>query len=152
VVLTCSAALIARSWLQSAARESFPVSAVALLCAASATCVQFDPVGNHEAFPSSSTIRVLGIDLNTRLTLLTLCCLGTAEALRARGRGYGVGALMMMCVGLLAAAFAVYSTPDAVWWGYFATSVVALGAFAALAAALPYARAVALPAYAARSG
>ena len=150
VLFTASAALIVRSWLQSTVRESFPVSAVALICAAAAICVQFDPVGNHETFPASSTVCVLGVVFFLWLLLLTLSCLGTAEALRARGRDCKAASLMMACVGLLAAVFAMYSTPDAVWWGYFATTAVATGTFAALAAGLRNVRTDTLAAYAPR--
>ncbi len=138
----CSAALLVTAWSQSASRESFPWTAVVLLCGASAICVQFDPLGDHERFPASSTIRAFGLDLNTRLVLLTLCCLGAAETLRTRGRSYRLGSLLMACVGLVAAAFAAYSTPDALWWGYFASSAVAVGTFAALGAGLPLSRVI----------
>jgi hypothetical protein len=133
VLFTSSAALIVRRWAQSPQREGFPSTIVILLLAASAICVQFDPVGDHDLFPSSSTIRVLGFDLNTRLVLLALCCLGAAEALRAEGRRYRAGALLAVCAGLLSAVFSAYSTPDALWWGYFATTAVAVVTFAALA-------------------
>jgi hypothetical protein len=138
VLFTSSAAMLVANWAQSNPRESFPSTAVVLLCAASALCVQFDPVGDHELFPASSTIRVLGADLNTRLVLLALCCLGTAEALRGKGRSYRSGALLVAGIGLVAAGFAIFSTEDVLWWGYFATSLVAVGTFAAVATALPH--------------
>jgi hypothetical protein len=131
-----SAALLVRHWVCSPARESFPTSAVALLCAASAICVQFDPIGDRNIFAGSSTIDLFDVHLNTRLTLLALCCLGAAESLRARGSGYRTPAIWLATTGVMSAAFSATTTPDVLWWGYFATSTVAIGAFATIALAL----------------
>jgi hypothetical protein len=133
----CSAALLARRWACAPVREPFPTSSVVLLCAASAICVQFDPIGDASIFPASSTIEWLDLELNTRLVLLALCCLGASESLRARGNGYRLGALSLAAAGVMSAVFSACSTPSALWWGYFATSVVAIGAFASMIAEAP---------------
>jgi len=129
----CAATLLVRRWTCASTREPFPTTGVALLCAASAICVQFDPIGDRNIFPGSSTIEWFGLDLNTRLVLLALCCLGAAESVRARGASYRGGAVALAAAGLLSAGLSAYSTPDALWWGYFATTMIATSAFAAVA-------------------
>ena len=133
---TCSAALLVRHWACLPTRESFPTSAVVLLCAASAACVQFDPIGDRNIFPGSSMIEWFDLDLNTRLVLLALCCLGAAESLRARGSSYRASAALLAAAGLMSVAFSAYSTPGALRWSYFATTAVAIGTFAAVAISL----------------
>jgi hypothetical protein len=132
-LLFFAAALLVRRWACSRTREHFPTSGVVLLCAASAICVQFDPIGDRNIFPGSSTIELLGLHLNTRLVLLGLCCLGAAESLRARGPGYRTGAAALAVAGLMSAGFSTYSAADALRWGYFATTLVGIGTFAAVA-------------------
>ncbi|MEJ0035687.1 MAG: hypothetical protein WDO68_06370 [Gammaproteobacteria bacterium] len=131
-----AAAFVVRHWASATTREPFPTSAVVLLCAASAMCVQFDPIGDRNIFPGSSTIDWFGLRLNTRLVLLALCCLGAGESLRSRGAGYRSGAASLATVGGVSAIFSAYSTPDTLWWGYFATTVIAIGTFATVALAL----------------
>jgi hypothetical protein len=131
-----SAALLVRRWACAPVREPFPTSTVVLLAAASFICVQFDPIGDRHIFPASSTIDWLGLQLNTRLVLLALCSLGASESLRARGNGYRAAALSLVAVGAISALFSACSTPNALWWGYFASSAVATGAFASAAFAL----------------
>jgi hypothetical protein len=131
-----SAALLARRWACAPVREPFPTSAVVLLAAASAICVQFDPIGDRNIFPASSTVDWLGFHLNTRLVLLALCSLGASESLRARGNGYRAAALSLALVGAISVLFSACTTPSALWWGYFASSAVAIGAFASVAFAL----------------
>ncbi len=116
-------------------REPFPTTGVALLCAASAICVQFDPIGDQNIFPGSSTIEWFGLDLNTRLLLLALCCLGAAESVAVPA----VPAIARGAVALAAAgaaecrAFGIQRPDDALWWGYFATTMIATSTFAAVA-------------------
>ena len=38
----------------------------------------------------------------------------------------------MVAVGVMSACFATFSTADTLWWGYFATTVVALATFTTL--------------------
>lgn len=128
-----AAALLVRRWAFATTRERFPTTGVLLLCAASAICVQFDPIGDRNIFPGSSTIEWLGLHLNTRLVLLALCCLGAAESLRARGASYRAGAAALAAAGAMSAGLSAYSTHDALWWGYFATTIVATGTFVAVA-------------------
>jgi hypothetical protein len=133
VAFTFSAGLLAHHWACSPTRESFPTSAVVLLCAASAICVQFDPIGDPNVFPGSSTIEWFGLGLNTRLVLLALCCLGAAESLRARGASYRSSAALLAIAGLMSAALSAHGAPFPLRWAYFATTAVALFAFAAVA-------------------
>jgi hypothetical protein len=128
-----AAALLTRRWVFATTRESFPATGVVLLCAASAICIQFDPIGDRNIFPGSSTIEWFGLQLNTRLVLLALCCLGAAESLRARGAGYRAGAAALAVAGAMSAGLSAYSANDVLWWGYFATTTVATGTFAAVA-------------------
>ena len=76
------------------------------------------------------------LNLNTRLVLLALCCLGAAESLRARGPGYRASAALLAAAGVMSVAFSAYSTPGALRWSYFATTAVAIGTFAAVAISL----------------
>ena len=78
--------LVAR-WFQSADSGRFPILGVALMFAASAICVQIDPIGDADTFPLMRSMKFLDLELNVRLVLLGLCSLGVAETLRARGAG-----------------------------------------------------------------
>jgi hypothetical protein len=124
------------NWIQSEDSGSFPAAGVAWLCVASALCVQIDPIGNSNVFPFSRSLELFDIELNTRLLLLALCCLGAGESLRARGQGYRPGAALLVFAGMLSAIFAVYSGEDPLRWAYFATTAVSVSTFAALAHAL----------------
>ena len=133
-----SAGLLLHHWNQSSRdARTFPAAGIFWLCMASVLCVQIDPIGDSNVFPFSRSFEAFGIELNARLLLLALCCVGAAESLRARGNGYRTSAIMLAFAGVLAAIFAAYSAQEALRWGYFATTVVALMAFAALAQALP---------------
>lgn len=136
VLFFLSAALLLRMWLQASNPEHFPWIGMGLLCTASALCIQLDPIGDTSVFPAGTTITIFNTELNTRLVLLGLCCVGVGESLRARGEGHRASAALLAVVGVLSVIFAAYSTADALWWGYFATTAVSLGAFTALSFAL----------------
>jgi hypothetical protein len=132
-----SAALVLHHWLQSSREpKTFPTAAIFWLCMASMLCVQIDPIGDSSVFPYTRSFEAFGIELNARLILLALCCLGAAESFRARGNLYRAGAILLAFTGVLSAIFAAYSAQEALRWGYFATTVVGLTSFAALAHAL----------------
>jgi hypothetical protein len=132
-----SAGLVLHHWMQSPREPgTFPTAGIFWLCMASMLCVQIDPIGDSTVFPFTRSFEAFGIDLNARLILLALCCLGAAESLRARGSSYRAGAILLASAGVLSAIFAAYSTHEALRWGYFATTAVALSSFAALAHAL----------------
>ena len=131
-----SAALLLNNWIQSPDSGPFPRTGMALLCAASALCVQIDPIGDSSVFPLSRSIEIFGAELNTRLLLLALCCAGVGESLRARGQGYRPGALLLVGAGVLSAIFAAYSAEEPLRWAYFASTAVGVATFAGLAHAL----------------
>jgi bacteriorhodopsin len=126
--------LIAR-WFQSADMGKFPLSAVIYMTLASALCVQIDPIGDASVFPLSTTMTFFDLELNVRLVLLALCCLGVGEALRARGPGYRVAATLMALAGVIITLAAGYTPQDALRWGYFASTLAGVAALAALAPA-----------------
>jgi hypothetical protein len=125
-----AAALLMRRWACSVTRESFPASAVVLLCAASAICVQFDPIGDLSVFPGSSTIDAFGVELNTRLVLLALCCLGTGTSLRRRGAGYHTCAVSLLAIGAGSAILSAFTL--LLWSAYLATTAIGIGTFGAV--------------------
>lgn len=131
-----SAVLLISRWCQSSDSGRFPTSAVAFLCAASAICVQVDPIGDDTIFPFARAMEFFDLELNVRLMLLALCCLGAGEALRARGVGFRVGATSMAIVGVITAMASGYTPVNALAWGYFATTLAGVGAFGALALTL----------------
>lgn len=132
------ALLLLNKWTQSRDPGRFPASSIAWLCVASALCVQINPIGASEAFPFSRSVDVLGAELNTRLMLLALCCLGASESLRARvrGQGYRAAATLLLFAAVLSALFAAWPAPNPLRWAYFATTIVSLTTFTALAHAL----------------
>jgi hypothetical protein len=133
-----SAGLVLHHWVQSSREpRSFPTAGIFWLCMASMLCVQIDPIGDSTVFPFTRSFQAFGIELNARLILLALCCLGAAESLRARGSSYRAGAILLAFAGVLSAIFAAYSANEVLRWGYFATTAVGLTSFAALAHALP---------------
>jgi hypothetical protein len=133
-----SAGLVLHHWTQSSHdARTFPTAGIFWLCLASMLCVQIDPIGDSSVFPFTRSFTAFGLVLNARLLLLALCCVGAAESLRARGQDYRTGALMLAFAGVLSAILAAYSAAEALRWGYFATTVVGLTTFAALAHALP---------------
>lgn len=152
VLFAFAALLVFNRWSQSSDPGRFPVSTIAWLCFASAMCVQINPIGPSEAFPFSRSVDVFGAEINARLLVLALCCLGASESLRARTRdaGYRAGALLLLISAVLSALFAVCPAPNPLLWGYLATTVVALTSFTALAHALRQ-RAPVSEAYAARA-
>ena len=127
-----AAVLLIARWCQSSERGRFPTSAVAFLAAASAICVQVDPIGDNTIFPFTRSMTFFDLELNVRLMLLALCCLGAAEALRGRGVGYRTGATLMAIAGVLTAMIAGYTPTHALAWGYFATTLSGVVAFTAL--------------------
>ncbi len=132
-----AAVLLIARWCQSSQRGRFPMSAVAFLAAASAICVQVDPIGDNTIFPFTRSMTFFDLELNVRLMLLALCCLGAAEAVRARGvgpRGVGnrTGATLMAIAGVITAMVAGYTPTHALAWGYFATTLSGVAAFTAL--------------------
>ncbi len=136
-----SAGLLLNHWIQSSHEaRTFPAAGIFWLCAASVLCVQIDPIGDDTVFQFSRSFEALGLELNARLLLLALCCLGAAESLRARGQIFRPSAVLLAFAGVLSAIFAAYSPEEALRWGYFATTAVALTTFAALAHALPWER------------
>jgi hypothetical protein len=133
-----SATLLLHHWNRSSRdARTFPTAGIFWLCAASMLCVQIDPIGDSNVFPFSRSFEAFGIVLNARLLLLTLCCLGAAESLRARGSLFKTSAIMLAFAGVLSAILAAYSGIEPLRWGYFATTVVSLTTFTALAHALP---------------
>ncbi|MEJ1962039.1 MAG: hypothetical protein WDO56_11060 [Gammaproteobacteria bacterium] len=133
VLFFLCAALLLRRWLQSPRAQRFPTAGVFLLCVASALCVQIDPIGDNNVFPAGTTVGLFGVELNTRLLLLALCCAGAGESLRAMGPGYRFSGSLLALVGALSATFAACLGPEALWWGYFATLLVGLATFTVLA-------------------
>ncbi|MEJ1962868.1 MAG: hypothetical protein WDO56_15485 [Gammaproteobacteria bacterium] len=131
-----SAVLVLNNWIQSPQSGRFPRAGIVFLCMASALCVQIDPIGDSNVFPFSRSLQFFDIELNTRLLLLALCCVGAGESLRARGQGYRPGATLLAFVGILSALFAVFPTAEPLRWAYLATTLVALSTFAALSHAL----------------
>jgi hypothetical protein len=130
-----SAVLLIARWYQGSDASRFPVSAVAFMAAASAICVQIDPIGDSSIFPFARGMHLLGWELNVRLVLLALCCLGVAETLRARGQS--VAALLTCIVGVVTALAAGYVPHQEVLrWGYFLPTMSGVGVFAALAVSL----------------
>lgn len=138
VLFAFAALLILHHWSQSSDGGRFPVSTVAWLCSASALCVQINPIGQSEAFPFSHPAEVLGLELNLRLVLLALCCVGASESLRVRpqSQGYRAGSLLLLFAAVLGLWFSTISAPNPLRWAYFATTMVSLTAFTALAHAL----------------
>jgi len=133
-----SAGLVLNHWAQSSHEaRTFPTAGIFWLCLASMLCVQIDPTGDSNVFPFTRSFEAFGLVLNARLILLALCCAGAAESLRARGHDYRTGAIMLAFAGVLSAILAAYSPAEALRWGYFATTIVGLTTFAALAHALP---------------
>jgi hypothetical protein len=131
-----SAALLLNNWTQSRDSGAFPRTGIALLCVASALCVQIDPIGDSSVFPLSRSIEIFGTELNARLLLLALCCAGVGESLRARGQGYRPGAALLVGAGVLSAIFSMYSAEEPLRWAYFASTAVAVATFAGLAHAV----------------
>jgi hypothetical protein len=136
-----SAGLVLHHWIQSSHEaRTFPAAALFWLCTASVLCVQIDPIGDDTVFPFSRSFEVFGIQMGPRLLLLALCCVGAAESLRARGNAYRTSAIMLAFAGVLSAIFASYAPVEPLRWAYFATTVVALTTFAALAHGLQWKR------------
>lgn len=131
-----SAVLLLNNWIQSPGSGRFPRAGLFFLCAASALCVQIDPIADSNVFPFSRSVQVFDIELNTRLLLLALCCVGASESLRTRGQGYRPSATLLAFVGILSALLGMFPAADPLRWAYFATTAVALSAFAALSHAL----------------
>jgi hypothetical protein len=138
VLFAFAALLILSNWSQSSDSGRFPASTIAWLCAASALCVQINPIGQSQAFPLSHPAEWFGMSLNLRLVLLALCCLGASESLRVRSQdqGYRAGALLMLFVAALSLWFATFDASNPLRWAYFATTTVSLTTFTALAHAL----------------
>jgi hypothetical protein len=129
-----SALLLIARWFQSSDTGRFPATGVALLIAASAICVQIDPIGDAAIFPLTRSMTFFDLELNVRLVLLALCTLGVTETLRVRG--YKTTSLLMALAGVLTAMAAGYSPQEPLRWSYFATTLAGVGALAALAPAL----------------
>jgi hypothetical protein len=138
-----SAGLLLNHWMQSSREPgSFPTAGIFWLCLASMLCVQIDPTGDSNVFPFTRSFHAFGMEMNARLLLLALCCLGAAESLRARGYIYRAGAVLLAFTGVLSALLAAYSpAAEHLRWGYFAATLVGLTTFAALSHALPEAAA-----------
>ncbi len=134
-----SAGLLLNHWMQSSREPgSFPTAGIFWLCLASMLCVQIDPTGDSNVFPFTRSFHVFGTEVNARLLLLALCCLGAAESLRARGYIYRAGAILLTFAGVLSALLAAYSpAAEHLRWGYFAATLVGITTFAALSHALP---------------
>lgn len=133
-----SAGLVLHQWAHSSHEaRTFPTASIFWLCLASMLCVQIDPTGDSNVFPFTRSFEVFELQLNARLLLLALCCVGAAESLRARGQDYRTGAILLAIAGVLSVILAAYSADDALRWGYFATTAAALTTFTALAHALP---------------
>lgn len=133
-----SAGLVLHHWTQSSQDEqAFPTTGIFWLCVASVLCVQIDPIGDSNVFPFTRSFETFGIELNARLILLALCCVGAAESLRARGQAFRMSAVMLVFAAVLSTVFAAYSPSELLRWGYFATTAVGLTTFTALAHALP---------------
>lgn len=136
-----SAGMLLHHWIRSSQEAgTFPVAGIFWLCMASMLCVQIDPVGDSHVFPYTRSFEAFGIVLNARLILLALCCAGAAESLRARGSLFRASAILLAFAAVLAAIFSAYSAGTPLRWGYFATTVIALTTFAALAHSLQWQR------------
>jgi len=138
VLFVFAGLLLLHKWSQSSDTGRVPVSTITWLCVASALCVQINPIGESTAFPFSRSMEVLGTELNTRLVLLALCCLGASASLRIRSPNHGSreGATMLLFAGVLSMLFAILSEPNPLRWGYLGTTIVSLTTFAGLAHAL----------------
>jgi hypothetical protein len=137
-LFSLSAALILHNWISSPREAgSFPAAAIFWLCVASVLCVQIDPIGDSNVFPFSRSLEVYGVVLSSRLVLIALCCLGAAESLRARDGIFRTSAIVLLFVAMLSVVLSMYSAEYPLRWGYFATTAVAVAAFASLAGTLP---------------
>jgi hypothetical protein len=136
-----SAGLLLHHWIRSPQEtRAFPVAGIFWLCMASMLCVQIDPIGDSQVFPYTRSFEAFGIVLNPRLIVLALCCAGAAESLRARGSLFRASAILLTFAAVLSAIFSAYSAGTPLRWAYFATTVVALTTFAALAHSLQWQR------------